>query len=234
MNDFGLMIARYNSVLPTLDDQQLTQLQVDENGRLLVQANVTVKIDFLGLNAAADSSNILIVGTEDGTPAGDAHPIRVLPDGAVVIRPLDFATDKVDVSGSQIESTVKYEGDTEYDSTDPTGTGAVVITAAATPWVDVAAIAVDAGEVLKIAAIDWTCDQNATARLITDDTVNTVVLKVSNNSTAMPDVFKLFTAEALLEIQGAADLQVKLQIKKRAAAGGNANGHGSIHAKKLT
>lgn len=114
--DFGLLVARYDSSLPTLADGQYSQLQVDVNGRLLVQADVTVLVDFLGLNGASDSANILIVGTEDGTSGGTAHAVRLASDGAVMIndnggsitvdasnldiRDLVFATDKVDVSGS--------------------------------------------------------------------------------------------------------------------------------------
>lgn len=85
MNDFGLLIAQYNSVLPTLADGQLSELQVDASGRLLVQADVSVVIDFLGLNGAGDSSNILVVGTEDGTSGGTARVLRLTANGSTVI-----------------------------------------------------------------------------------------------------------------------------------------------------
>jgi hypothetical protein len=84
-SDFGLLIAKYNSTLPTLTDGNLSELQVDSNGRLLVQADVSVVIDFLGLNGASDSSNILIVGTEDGTGTGTSHAVKVASDGSIVI-----------------------------------------------------------------------------------------------------------------------------------------------------
>jgi hypothetical protein len=35
-NDFGLLVSRYNATLPTLADTQLQELQVDENGRLII------------------------------------------------------------------------------------------------------------------------------------------------------------------------------------------------------
>lgn len=122
MDDFGLKGARYNSALPTLVNGEVTELQVDVNGRLLVQADVSVLVDFLGLNGASDNANILIVGTEDGTSSGTAHAVRLAADGAVAIqdnggsitvdatdldiRDLDFATDSVDVSGSSVTATV--------------------------------------------------------------------------------------------------------------------------------
>jgi len=84
-NDFGLKVGEYNSSLPTLLDTEKSELQLDVNGRLLVQADVTVVTDFLGLNAAGDSSNILIVGTEDGTDTGTAHAVRLDTGGQVVI-----------------------------------------------------------------------------------------------------------------------------------------------------
>lgn len=85
MNDFGVLVAEYNSSLPTLSDGDTSELQVDSNGRLLVQADVSVIIDFLGLNGAGDSSNILMIGTEDGTSGGTAHAVRLATDGSVII-----------------------------------------------------------------------------------------------------------------------------------------------------
>ena len=80
-----LRIARFNSALPTITDGDSAPLQVDSNGRLLVSQDVNVSVDFLGLNGAADSSNILIVGTEDGTSTGTAHAVRLASNGAVII-----------------------------------------------------------------------------------------------------------------------------------------------------
>ncbi len=84
-NDFGLKVGEHNSSLPTLANGDKSELQLDVNGRLLVQADVTVVTDFLGLNGAADSSNILVVGTEDGTDSGTPHALRLSSNGSVVI-----------------------------------------------------------------------------------------------------------------------------------------------------
>lgn len=374
-SDFGLLIARYNSSLPTLTDGQFHNLQVDENGRLLVQADVSVIIDFLGLNGASDSSNILVVGTEDGTAVGTARVLRLSSNGSVVIddggssitvdavdldirdlihtqdsirvgdgveflevnadgsinsvvtatdldiRDLAFATDSVtahqggswtvdvgntvtvqatdldirDLSAAQdnvaisdgtdtlainadgslnatvsatdldirdlshIQDSVKigdgveflevnadgsinvqasfaYDGDEAYNATDDLAAaadGLVTVTAAGTPFVDAVSIAVGAGEVLHIYGMDWTCDQNANARLITDDGVDIIVYKHSLNSSASPDQFKYWGEAGRIEIVGAAGLSVKIQIKKRSTPGGDAQGFASLHARKI-
>ena len=36
MNDFGLLVSRYQATLPTLADTQLQELQVDSSGRLII------------------------------------------------------------------------------------------------------------------------------------------------------------------------------------------------------
>jgi biopolymer transport protein ExbD len=96
-DDFGLKVGEYNSSLPTLTDGDKSELQLDSNGRLLVQADVTVLTDFLGLNGAGDSSNILVVGTEDGTSSGTAHALRLASNGAVII---DDGGSSITVDGS--------------------------------------------------------------------------------------------------------------------------------------
>lgn len=420
MSDFGLLVAQYNSSLPTLTSGQYTGLQVDVNGRLLVQADVSVLVDFLGLNGASDNANILIVGTEDGTSGGTAHAVRLSSNGSVVIddgggsitvdasdldirdldagqdniaisdgtdqleingdgsinavvtatdldirdldfatdsvdvsnstnvavvdgggsltvdatdldirdlthvsdsikigdgtdfvavnndgslnitdnggsltvdatdldiRDLDFATDSVDVSNStnvavvdgggsltvdavdldirdldasqdnvaisdgtdqleinadgsiNVNATIAAAGTEEYAVTDnftAAADGLATITASGTPWVDVASIAVGAGETLYLYGYEWCCDANANARIITDDTTDIIVYKQSLNSSSQPNVGSFFSEPGRIEIPGAASLSVKLQIKKRSVAGGDALGSGSLHARLLT
>lgn len=300
MGDFGLLVSQFNAVLPTLTDGSYSELQIDQNGRLLVQADVSVVIDFLGLNGAADSSNILIVGTEDGTQTGTAHAFRLDASGALAIqdnggsitvdavdldirdlsaaqdnvaisdgvdtlaingdgsinsvvtatdldiRDLDHASDSVSIGdgtdllaieadGSiNVNATIASEGTEAYNASDDlanAGDGLISITAAATPFVEVVSIAVGVGQVLHVYGMDWTCDQNANAKLISDDGVNEVVYKQSLNSSAQPDVDKYWGKDARIEIAGSATMNVKIQIKKRNTAGGNASGFGSIHAR---
>ena len=344
MDDFGLLVAQYNSSLPTLSDGQLTELQVDSSGRLLVQADVSVVIDFLGLNGASDSSNILVVGTEDGTDTGTAHALRLAANGAVIIddggsaitvdgtvaatqsgtwnigtvtsitndvniadggnsitvdavdldiRDLDSTQDSVaawlsDGSGNALSSTtgaldvnidnasidvtatdldirnltasqdsvaisdgtdtlaVNADGSinvnatsaalgteqyTVTDSLAAAGDGLETITATATPWVTVASLSVGAGTTAYVYGYQWACDQNAQVRLVTDDTTDTVLYKTDINSSAAPGTSEHWGEGGRIEIPGAADLEVRLQIKKRSATGGNANGTGSIHVR---
>lgn len=396
MNDFSLIIAKYNASLPTLSEGQYTGLQVDVNGRLLVQADVTVLVDFLGINGAANSANILIVGTEDGTDIGTAHAVRLASDGAVMIndnggsitvdasnldirdlvfatdkvdvsgsevsldsatlaalesitvqngaggsavniqdggnsitvdgtdfdiRDLDFATDSIDVSGSTVElgattlaalesitvvatdldirdldfatdsvdvsnstnvaivdgggsitvdavnldirdlthvsdsvkigdgtdflainadgsinvnATNSPIGSEEYKATDnlaAAGDGLVTITAAATPWIDACVFSHTSGTAYLM-GYEWACDQNANARIITDDGVDLIVYKQSLNSSSQPSVGFFWGNDGRIEIPGSAGLNVKLQIKKRSASGGNGQGFGSLHLRK--
>lgn len=280
-NDFGLMIAQYNSVLPTLSDAQYTELQVDANGRLLVQADVSVVIDFLGLNGASDSSNILVVGTEDGTAGGIAHALRVSSNGSLIIdsianavtvqatdldiRDLDFnsdsvtahqggtwtidsitnpvtvqatdldirdlnsATDSVTVVG---EVSVAALGTEEFAGSDIAGDGLVEVPS--TTFVDAASITVGAGESLYIYGWDFDADQNVTARLVVADAgVPAQFLKVKVNSTAMPGREEHYSESGRIEITGAADRSVIVQVAKRGAGGGTASASASIHARKL-
>jgi hypothetical protein len=288
MNDFGLLVSKYNASLPTLTDGQLAELQVDVNGRLLVQADVSVVIDALGLNGASDNSNIIIVGTEDGTGAGTKHAVRVTSNGSVVvsavdldIRDLAFATDKVDVSGStnvavvdgggsltvdavdldirdlthvsdsvkvgdgtdflainadgsiNAQATIALAGTEEYATADalaPAGDGIIVV--AGVTFVDICSISHTSG-VLHLYGYEWCADQNADARIVTDDGVDVIVYKRSLNSSSQPTVVSHFADSGRIEIAGSAGLNVKLQIRKRAGGGGNANCSGSMHARKV-
>ena len=295
MNDFGLLIAKYNATLPTLADGQLNELQVDSSGRLLVQADVSVVIDFLGLNGAGDSSNVLVVGTEDGTGGGTPHALRVSANGSLIIdsitnsvtvtatdldiRDLAFATDSVtahqggswsvdvdntvtvqatdldirdlsaatdsvsisdgtdtlaiEADGSiNVNSTVAKEGDEEFAGSDIAGDGLVEIPS--TSYVDVVSIAVGAGETLHIYGYDFDADKNVTGRLIVDDNgTPSSFLKVKLNSSAMPGVSEHFSESGRIEIAGAANRSVILQVAKRGPGGGSANASASIHARKI-
>lgn len=306
MNDFGLLIAQYNSTLPTLASGDFTELQVDASGRLLVQANVSVVQDALGINVADDDSNVLIVGSEDGTGAGARHAIRVSANGSIIIdsianavtveatdfdirdlafatdsvtahqggtwvidsitdpvtvqatdldiRDLAFATDKVDVTDSKVilkdadgdelainaDGSINVQGQLElgaagaeeFAGSDEAGDGLVAVPS--TTYVDVASIAVGAGEELYLYGWDFDADLNVTARLVVvDDVTVSRYLKVKLNSSAMPGREEHWSEGGRIEIAGAADRTVKVQIAKRGAGGGTANASASIHARKL-
>lgn len=128
---------------------------------------------------------------------------------------------------------ITLPGSEEYTVTDALaagGDGLVTITASATPWVTVASFAHTSGTAY-IYGLQWACDQNADARLVTDDTTDIIVYKRMLNSSAMP-TWAEHWSEGRIEIAGAASLEIKLQVKKRSATGGNALGTGSIHIRK--
>lgn len=257
--DFGQLVAQYNAVLPTLADGDLTELQVDQNGRLLVQANVTVSIDFLGLNGASDDSNILIVGTEDGTATGTAHAFRLESDGRLIIsdggnsitvdavdldiRDLDSAQDSVQVKGANgnsiepnADGSINIVGDfgvagTEnFETTDDGAVGGDgLITISNTVFTDVAEASVGAGQTLNIYGYSTTCDKNATVRIITADGVNEVVYKVAQLNSATPNWSEHWSEGGRIEIAGTA---TPLLVKVQIKSkSGSANGSGSLHAR---
>jgi hypothetical protein len=88
-NTSFLRLAQYNSALPTITDGEFAPLQVDSTGRLIVSQDVNVTIDALGLNGAGDDSNILMVGSEDGTGLGTRHALVVDTLGRLIIKMTD-------------------------------------------------------------------------------------------------------------------------------------------------
>lgn len=257
MNDFGLKIGKHNTVAPTLGNGEVSELQLNENGLLLVKlleptVVTATDLDIRDLNSATDSVTVV---------ASDLD-----------VRDLAFATDKVDASGSEVsldaatlaalesisvENTVTVQAtdldirdlssvtdsvtaiipDTTTETYIVTDTeainadGLVTITGSGTPWIDACSQSVGVGQILDIYGIDWTCDQNAQARLIILDGADIVVLKHSLNTSSMPDQAKFFNKDGRIEVVGGAAVSVKIQIKKRAQAGGDALGFASIHAR---
>lgn len=149
----------------------------------------------------------------------------------------DYAPLQVDENGFlKISGDVTFSpvGSEEYTVTDAlaaAGDGLETITAAATPWVTVATFAHTSGTAY-LYGYQWACDQNSQMRIITDDTTNIVVYKTDINSSAMPGTSEQFSEGGRIEIAGGALMDIKMQIKKRATPGGNANGTGSLHIRK--
>ena len=361
MNDFGLLIGKYLSTLPTLSDTELSELQLDANGRLIISGRfledsahssgdpglfvMAVRNDVEGSMVDADGDyaplqvddrgrlrvvadleivssaeaeedtphvsghigNYVLAVRQDDRPAnantsddGDYASFFVNNNGELYVKDTDTLAKLVEIETvlegieEDIESiegnigSLTHEEDTQHTSGDKgimplavanedlidlvttegdyapfavnkkgqllvradaviepigeesymvtdamaaAGDGLETITAAGTPWVTVASIPVADGEKLYLYGYQWACDQNASARIITDDTVDISVYKVSLNSSAKPVEGEQFSDGGRIEIDGAADLEVKLQIKKRAVPGGNANGTGSLHAR---
>lgn len=367
MNDFGLLVGRYLAALPTLSDTQLSELQLDAKGRLILAGRYLVDDS----SAASDPGLMMLaqrhdadttIATADGkyapfqldatgrlkvaavvsvepsdaefledsahtstdvglhmlTVRADARPtgagvstdgdyasIFVTANGEVWthdadalaqlvlanasldaieastasidsttqttdgrIAALSKAEDSAHVSGDQgimalavrhdANSAMAADGDytpiqtdangrvkvaaasdasgaEQYSVTDAlaaAGDGLATITAAATPWVDVATLAVSSGTAY-VYGWQWGCDANADARIVTDDGVDVIVYKRSVNSSAQPSYAEHWSEGGRIEIPGSAGLEVKLQIKKRSATGGNAQGTGSMHIRTV-
>lgn len=108
-NSSFLRLAQYNSVLPTITSGEFAPLQVDSTGRLIVSQDINVTIDSLGLNGAGDDSNILMVGSEDGTGVGTRHALVVDTIGRLIIKMTD-GTDQLAIVKESDDVSVAADG----------------------------------------------------------------------------------------------------------------------------
>lgn len=172
-----------------------------------------------------------------GDKGSMALTVRKDVEGSLVDADGDYAPFQVDSDGFlRVTSKLDAGGTEAYAVTDAlaaAGDGLEVITSLATPFVTVASFALGVGLNARIYGWQFACDQNCQARIVTDDTVNVIVIKTDVNSSSNPGVREHWSEGGRVEIAGAANLEVKLQIKKRQVAGGDAKGTGSIHARIL-
>ena len=159
--------------------------------------------------------------------------VRHDSEGSLVDAEYDYGWLQLDAYGRlRTAAVMSAPGSEQYTVTDAlaaAGDGLETITAAATPWVTAATISVGAGTTAYLYGYQWACDQNAQMRIVTDDTVDIKVYKTDINSSANPGTSEQFSESGRIEIAGAENLAIKLQIKKRHSSGGNANGTGSMH-----
>lgn len=234
-------------------DLEWTPLQTDANGALRVNATVNIDSQSDKNEDTAHSDGdvgeyILSVRLSDINGAngpllagtnGDYQSFFTNDKGELYVKDTDVLSKLIDIEttiNDGIDVTVAPTGTEAYTVTDAlaaAGDGLETITAAATPWITVATLAVGAGTTAYVYGWQWACDQNAQARLVTDDTVNTVIYKTTVNSTAQPGKEEHWDADGRIEVAGAANLEIQVQIKKRTTAGGNANGTGSIHVRTV-
>lgn len=245
---FVLAVREDTLVAMANDDGDYSRFKVNAKGELYIK-----DADALAELVSANST----LTTIDGTLAGLSHledeahasgdpgimslAVRRDANTSLVSTDGDYAPLQVDADGQLkvvipkgVEVGILPLGSEAFSVTDdltPNADGLETITAAATPWVTVASLAVGAGETAYLFGYQWVCDQNAQARIVTDDGSDVVVYKQGLNSSAQPEVNAHFTSEGRIEIPGAADLELRLQIKKRSAAGGNASGSGSMHVR---
>jgi hypothetical protein len=188
-----------------------------------------IETDIANLTQAEDSVHASgDTGVMSLAVRNDAGGNMVSADG-------DYAPLQVNSVGElRVSSTASLIGAEQYSVTDSLtagGDGLITITAAATPWITVASFAHTSGSAY-VFGWQWACDQNADAQLITDDGADVIIYKRSLNSSSSPSYVEHWANEGRIEIPGSAGLEVKLQIKKRATPGGNAQGSGSIHIRK--
>lgn len=96
----------------------------------------------------------------------------------------------------------------------------------------VATLAVGAGTTAYLYAYQWAADKNCEMQIVTDDTSNVIVYKFDTNSSAMPGTSESWSDGGRIEIPGAANLEIKMQIKRR-SGGGTANATGSMHIRTV-
>lgn len=163
--------------------------------------------------------------------------VRADSDGTLADTDGDYAPLQVDANGklkvAAELATVGTEAYTVTDALAAAGDGLETITASGTPWVSVATVAVGAGTTAYLYGYQWACDQNAQFRIVTDDTSDVIYYKTGVNSSANPGDSEHFSEGGRIEIAGAANLEVRLEIKKRSATGGDANGTGSLHIRTI-
>lgn len=217
----------------------------DGGGSITVDA---VDLDIRDLSASQDS-----VAISDGTDTLEVNADGSINVGNTVtvqatdldIRDLSAASDSVSIgdgtdtleinSDGSINVVSSAVGDEQYSVTDALaagGDGLLTITATATPFVTVASYSHVSGTAY-IYGYQWECDQNAQAQLVYFNGTAEIVYKNSLNSSAMPGRSEHFSEGGKIEIPGVASGEIRLKIKKRKAAGGDANGSGSIHIRSI-
>lgn len=220
-------------------DGDYASLFINVNGELYVHDTDALtkltEIDTVLDSIKVDTSNLSHL--EDSAHAsGDTGmmPLAVRNDagGSLVDTDGDYAPLQVDSTGRLItKAVVDAIGTEQYTVTDALVAGEdglVTITATATPWVTVASLTHTSGTAY-LYGYQWACDSNAQMRIVTDDTTDTVVYKTAVNSSAMPGTNESWNEGGRIEIAGTANLEIRLQIKKRSATGGDGKGTGSMH-----
>ena len=227
VNANGELYVHDTDVLTELLDQGTTLDNIDTSLNNIEASVASIDTEIQSLTHVEDTQHSSgHVGTMPLAVRNDADTSLVDTDG-------DYAPLQVNSVGRlKTETTFTPPGSEAYTVTDAlaaAGDGLETITAAATPWVTVASLAVGDGETAYVYGWQWACDQNAQARIVTDDTADVIVYKTTVNSSATPGMSEHFAESGRIEIPGATDLEIKLQIKKRSTTGGNANGTGSMH-----
>lgn len=257
--DYASLKVDADGELYVTDEAARASLSAIETDAAAIEAELLdqgTTLDNIETDAAAIEAELLDQGTtldnietevqslshdEDAAhSSGDAGvmslAVRADSDGSLVDTDGDYAPLQVNAEGKlKVAADLAPPGAEQYTVTDAlaaAGDGLETITAAATPWVTVASFSHTSGTAY-VYGYQWACDQNAQVRLVTDDTTDTIVYKTGVNSSGMPGMSEHWGEGGRIEIAGAANLEIRLQIKKRSSTGGNANGTGSIHIRTV-
>ena len=237
VGSFVLAVRQDTLINSTDTDGDYAAFKVNQKGELYthdVDANSSldnIETELQSLSHVEDSAH------SSGHSGVMPLAVRRDADTSLVDSDGDYAPLQVDSLGRlktrSIQDAIGSENYTVTDDLAAAGDGLISITAAATPWITVASLAVGSGVTAYLYGWDWGCDQNAQARIVTDDTIDVKLYKTALNSSSNPSYSSYWNEGGRIEIPGAASLEVKLQIKKRSDTGGNANGHGSLHIRTL-
>lgn len=155
--------------------------------------------------------------------------VRADADGSLAGTDGDYAPLQVDSAGKlKVAGEFAPIASESYNAADNLVVAADGLVAVTTTYTDVVVIAHTSGTAY-IYGYQWACDKNAEMRLISDTAGSIVVYKVDLNSSAQPGGNEHFSEGGRIEIAGAASLNLKLQVKGRAAS---ANATGSLHVRK--
>lgn len=109
-SDFGVMIGRFNSTLPTLVNEEVSELQLDASGRLILSGRYLSGTDSyasgdagLAAQAVRNDAGGALAGVDDG----DYTPLQVTAAGELRVA----ATVNVDAGSQYAEDTAHVSGD---------------------------------------------------------------------------------------------------------------------------
>lgn len=131
-SNFAELIAQYNSSLPTLSNGQASPLQVDANGRLLVQADVTVVLSHTNDSVQiGDGTDLLAVNADGSINVTINNASIAVTATDLDIRDLDAAQDNVAISDGTDTLAVNADGSINVT----VNNASISVTQGTSPWV---------------------------------------------------------------------------------------------------
>lgn len=231
-SNFSELVAKYNLTLPTLSDGQATNLQVDENGRLLVQSDVSVSLDHANDSVkVGDGTNFLAVNANGSIDVNILNTSIAVTASDLDIRDLSHSSDSIQIGDGSDFLAINADGsinvsltgggvesDASSDS-GPSGDGLVALTAGP----DVLVSIPHTSGTYKIYGIDWASDKQCAFKLeVRDSGVLVETIRASLNSGSNPSGFFHFNKP--IEISGAANRVIQITATRINGSGGFAAG----------